>query len=156
MSAARRTAATAACLALAIAASGLTGCGNRTPPPEPTRTSKFRPRVITPIDVVRIDLGTAANPDGTITTLTSSFKPNDTIIAAVNTQRPGHGIKLTARWMSDDGTVIKEQSKTIDPANQAVTDFQVTNDAGWPSGQYKLEMQVNGQAVAVTSFSVTR
>jgi len=135
----------------------LAGCG-RQPAPPPAHRSPYTPatRTVTPIDVSRIELGTAANPDGTIARPTTSFGPHDTIVAAVTTQRPGRDIKLTARWIYGDDRVASETTRTISPAQVQVTDFQVSNGAGWPVGLYKLEIAVNGTRVAVTSFEVHR
>ncbi len=118
------------------------------------------PLAISPIDVTRIDLGASVNPDGTVSNPVATFKPADTIYAAVTTVRPGHGIALKAKWMFQDGTTFKEITKTINPTDTLVTDFQVSNGDGWPVGQYKVTILVNDRpdgsnhAVALTVFDV--
>jgi hypothetical protein len=161
MSATRQAGLSATWVCLAIAA-GLAGCSRQPPaaPARPPNPYAMQPQVISPIDVTRVDLGTAVDPDGSIRRPTSSFRPHETIHAAVITERPGHDIKLTARWLfqdgSADGSVVKEDTQSISPIGTMITDFQATDDAGWPTGQYKLEILVNGNRVAVTAYGVIR
>jgi len=148
-------------IALAVAAS-LSACNNDTAAssanPAPTKSNPLGPVIgatITPIDVTRIDLGTSVNPDGTISKPTATFKPTDTVYAAVTTERPGHDIVLKARWVFQDDSVIKEVTKIISPADTLVTDFQVTSATGWPTGRYKVQVYVYSQMAAVTEYAVS-
>jgi hypothetical protein len=142
---------------------GLAGCDDQSGAPPPQRAQPpAMTRVIAPIDVTKVDLGRAVKPDNTISQPTASFKPTDTIFAAVTTERPGHDIKLKARWLFQDESVIKETTQTINPTDTLVTDFQVVNGAGWPVGWYKLEILINDEpdghnhTVAVTQFEVRK
>lgn len=138
-------------LAIAIAI-GLGACNNTAP--APTAKPAQAIAVTAPIDVTRLILGTAIGPDGTIAQPTATFKPADTIHAAVTTERAWHDVALKARWTFQDSSVVNETTKTISPTGTLVTDFQLTNDAGWPIGRYKLEILVNDQLAAVTEYTV--
>ena len=161
MSAFRRFSPDARWIVLAIAV-GLAGCGDQSGAPAQRVQPPAMTRVIAPIDVTRIELGRAVKPDSTISQPTATFKPGDTIFAAVTTERPGHDIKLEAKWLFQDASVIKETTVTISPTDTLVTDFQVANDAGWPVGWYKLQILVNdapdghNHTVAVTQFEVRK
>jgi hypothetical protein len=143
-------------IALAMAAS-LTACNDDTATSgagkPPANRYSMRPTVAS-LDVTRVDMGTAVGPDGSVHNPSITFKPTDTVYVAVTTQRFGRDIALKARWTYQDGTVVKEITKTISPTDTLVTDFQISNDAGWPAGRYKVEIFVGDQKTAVTEYTV--
>jgi len=156
MSAFRKPGPYAFWIALAMASS-MTGCNNDTATSgaskRPANGYSMRPTV-TVIDVTKANLGTAVGSDGSISNASVTFKPTDTVYVAVTTERPGRDIALKARWTYQDDSVVKEITKTISPTDTLITDFQITNDAGWPVGRYKVEIFVNDQKAAVTDFTV--
>ncbi len=132
----------------------LAACDNAPTTTTHARAPAAKKHGIPMIDVTRIDLGTAIGADGRISQQTTVFKPTDTVYAAVTTERPGHGIVLKATWYFDESSLIKEVSQTVSPTDTLVTDFHLVNDAGWPIGRYKIEIQVDGQIAAVTEYNV--
>lgn len=141
-----------ALLALAVVTS-LTACNQNAAAPTAGKHAAA-PFVPPPIDVTRINLGSAVAADGTISEASATFKPTSTIYAAVTTERSAQKVGLRARWTFQDGTVVKDETKVISPTGELVTDFQTVNISGWPLGRYKFEILIKNQAVAVTEYDV--
>ncbi len=108
----------------------------------------------TRIDVVRIELGTAAKPDGTIEHPTALFRPHDPVFAAVHTERAAQKVKLQLHWVYAIDDLIRKDTKVISPSGDAVTMFTIRDDGGWPMGTYHVEAWVDDQKVALATFSV--
>ncbi len=142
---------------IALTIASLSGCNNDAGAPagNPQTAKPHTMQAVIPlIDVTMIQLGNALGADGKIGKPTAIFKPTDTVYVAATTERPGHNIALKAKWTFQDDTVVKEITQTISPTDTLVTHFQIANDSGWPTGRYKLEIQVNGQTAAVTEYTV--
>lgn len=106
-----------------------------------------------PVAVAVVDLGSAVGPDQKITTATTAFTPKDTIYASVATTGSGTAT-LDAKWTYQDGQTVKDDSKSIAPAGPADTAFSISKPDGWPAGNYKVEISLNGTSVATRDFSV--
>jgi hypothetical protein len=107
-----------------------------------------------PVAVGSVDLGSAVGPDQKITTATTTFTPKDTIYAAVSTTGTSANAVLSAKWTYQDGQTVNESNQTIAPNGPAVTSFHISKPDGWPVGNYKVEVSLNGQSVASKDFSV--
>lgn len=106
-----------------------------------------------PVAVAMVDLGSAVGPDQKITTATTAFAPKDTIYASVATTGSGTAT-LDAKWTYQDGQTVKDDSKSIAPTGPADTAFSISKPDGWPAGNYKVEISLNGAVVATKDFSV--
>ena len=96
-------------------------------------------------------MGRGLNADKTVSGFTTSFKPTDTIYAAVLTDGAGSG-KVKARWLyrprrQRAGTGCTYQG----PAS---TEFHMQNTNGFPPGEYTVELFLDGKAVGSRSFRV--
>jgi hypothetical protein len=108
------------------------------------------------IQVSRIDLGRELASDRRVITWSTSFKPADTVYAAVVLAAPVPAGQMTARWTSADGQVVYEETQTVVPSEvEAVTQFHMVKPAGLPPGAYKLEVLVDGQVVNSKDFTIT-
>ena len=128
-----------------------------TPPPAPVATTP--PPPATPpaqqgVSVTSVDLGTAVGADQKVTTPTTSFSPKDTIYAAVSTTGAASNATLGAKWTYQDGQTVNDSSQTIAPTGPAVTTFHISKPDGWPAGNYKVEIMLDGNAVSSKDFSV--
>jgi len=128
-----------------------------TPPPAPAATTP--PPPATPpaqqgVSVTSVDLGTAVGADQKVTTPTTSFSPKDTIYAAVSTTGSASNATLGAKWTYQDGQTVNDSSQTIAPTGPAVTTFHISKPDGWPAGNYKVEITLDGNAVSSKDFSV--
>jgi hypothetical protein len=102
--------------------------------------------------VSSVDLGSAVGADNKVTRATTTFAKNDTIHASVATTG-GKASTLTARWNYQDGQVVHTEDKSV-PAGAHVTDFSISKPDGWPAGDYKLEVLVDGNVAQTVDFSV--
>ncbi len=153
-------------LTLAVAMAGalaLTACGKKeeaAPPPAVATPAAPAPAPVTPppaaapVAVSSVDLGTAVGPDQKVTAATTTFAPTDTIYAAVSTTGMAPSAVLNAKFTYQDGQTVNESSQTIAPNGDAVTAFHISKPDGWPAGNYKVEISLNGTSVANKDFSV--
>ena len=138
---------------LALAACGkkeeaATPAADATPPP-----AAAAPTAPAAVSVASIDLGNAVGVDQKVTTATTSFTPMDPIYAAVSTSGNGTAT-ISVKWTYQDGQTVKEDSKSIAPTGPATTSFQISKPDGWPAGNYKVEISLNGQPAGSKDFSV--
>ena len=109
---------------------------------------------VQPVTVVAVTLGSAVGLDKKVTTATETFRPQDTIYAAVDTQGTASSASLMARWKYEDGQTVHEETQTIAPTGPATTEFHVSKPDGWPKGAYTLEILLDGVPVRTASFRV--
>lgn len=144
--------------ALALSACGKTETPAPAPPPvtapAPPPVAPPPPPVAAPVAVSSVDLGTAVGPDQRVTAPTTTFGTKDTIYAAVSTTGTGANAAISAKWTYQDGQTVNESSQTIAPTGPAVTSFHISKPDGWPVGNYKVEISLNGASAATKDFSV--
>ena len=105
-----------------------------------------------PLHVTTLQLGRSLNVDHTVATHTTRFKPDDTIYASVITDRTGSSTIL-ARW-SYNGHVVSETQKQVALKGSGATEFHFESADGFPQGDYKVEILVDGQPVVSRDFRV--
>lgn len=128
-------------------------------PPPPTAATTAAPTTTSPsaqqgVSVTSVDLGTAVGADQKVTSPTTTFSPKDTIYAAVSTTGSASNATLGAKWTYQDGQTVNDSSQTIAPTGPAVTTFHISKPDGWPAGNYKVEITLDGNAVSSKDFSV--
>jgi hypothetical protein len=160
-------------LPLSVIALGLSGalvlaaCGKKEEAPTPPPAASTPPATTTPstsatptmpstaaVTVTSVDLGTAVGADQKVTTPSTQFGTKDTIYAAVSTDGAASNAALAAKWTFQDGQTVNESSQTIAPTGPAVTTFHISKPDGWPAGNYKVEISLNGSAVSSKDFTV--
>lgn len=149
-------------IAAMAGALALSACGKKEEPappppmeqaPAPTPPPASAPAPA-PVTVASVDLGTAVDADQKVTAPTGEFAPTDTIYAAVSTTGTAPNAVLNAKWTFQDGQTVNESSQTIAPNGNAVTSFHISKPDGWPAGNYKVEISLDGQQVASKDFTV--
>jgi hypothetical protein len=152
-------------IALGLASAFLiVACGKKqeeTAPAPPPAATTPAPATTTPppattegVSVTSIDLGTAVGPDQKVTSPTTTFGAKDTIYAAVATTGTASNATLGAKWTYQDGQTVNDSSQTIAPTGPAVTTFHISKPDGWPTGNYKVEISLNGTPVSSKDFTV--
>ena len=106
------------------------------------------------VHVTGVQLGRAIGPDGRVTAETDEFKPNDTIYASVATDGVAQSATLSARWTFQDGQVVDTTSRAIAPTGAAATEFHISKPSGFPKGNYKVEIMLNGTTAQTKDFKV--
>ncbi|MDQ3698323.1 MAG: hypothetical protein M3373_09905 [Gemmatimonadota bacterium] len=106
--------------------------------------------------VTDVQLGRTMGADNRIADETDDFGPNDTIHAVVAHEGAAAGTSITARWTFEDGQVVDERTETVSPtgATTEYTHFMVAKPSGWPRGEYRLHILVNGREVETEEFEV--
>jgi|SRR5690606_18706499 len=132
-----------------------------TPPPattEPAPTTTPAPLPVASASVTSVDLGNAVGADMKVATPATTFAPTDTIYASVATATgdpaatvPG---KLTATWTYEDGQVVNEESKDVNLSGDGTTEFHISKPDGFPTGNYKVEIALDGSVVQSKDFEV--
>jgi hypothetical protein len=106
------------------------------------------------VKVKEITLGRSLNADKTVADKTDSFRPADTIYASIQTEGSAPSATLTARWTYGAGQQVSESTQTIAPTGASVTEFHVSKPDGWPTGDYKVEVLLNGASAGSRDFEV--
>ena len=108
-----------------------------------------------PLRVDTIQVGRSLNPDNSIGSHTTQFKADDTTIyVSVLTPEPGSGT-ISVKW-TYAGRVVSEPSKEVSYNAPAATEFHLVNSAGFPPGEYKIEVFLDGTAAGIRNFRVDK
>ena len=145
----------------------LSACGKKeesAPPPPPAAAPAPAPAPTTPppaaapapapVAVASVDLGNAIDADQKVTAPTTTFSPKDTIYASVSTTGSAPSAELSAKWTYQDGQTVNESKQAIAPNGPATSSFKIAKADGWPAGNYKVEISLNGTPVSTKDFSV--
>jgi hypothetical protein len=152
--------------AVLLALTFVTGCHKKeaeapapaaAPPPAAT-PAPTPPPPQAGVTVTGVTLGNAIGADKKISAPSESFAKKDTIYASVATAGTAASATLTARWTYEGKTgskPVKEDSQTIAPTGDATTEFHISKPDGWPTGDYTVEILLDGKSVAKKSFKVS-
>ena len=105
-----------------------------------------------PLHVATLQLGNRLNGDSTVATHTTRFKPDDRIYAAVLTDNTGTS-RIGARW-TYNGQMVSEEERRVSYKGAGATAFEFKSASGFPVGDYKVEILVDGQPVSSRDFRV--
>ena len=105
-----------------------------------------------PVSVTSFQLGKSLNPDNTVGTHTTRFKTGDTIHVSVLTAGSGSAT-LGVRWLYA-GRVVSEPKKEVSYKGEAATEFHIQNSGGFPTGDYTVEVLLNGKPAGSRDFRV--
>jgi hypothetical protein len=105
--------------------------------------------------VTTIQLGRSLNSDDSVNQHTTTFKPNDTIFVSAINETAGAGT-IAVRWVYAGQTVTQE-SKDVSFNREGATEFHMQPpSAGFPPGDYRVEVEVNGQPAGIREFRVVK
>ncbi len=90
---------------------------------------------------------------------TSTFSPSDHVFyLVVNPENPKQGTKVGAVWTAiQAGDWKDKQLNTYDitlNGNESVVDFTISNSNDWPTGQYKVDVLLDGNKNQTLNFAV--
>jgi hypothetical protein len=105
-----------------------------------------------PLQLANIQTGRALNADRSMASITTLFKPSETIYVSVQTTGSAPG-SIGVKWMYQ-GRVIDEPVKQVDYSGPASTEFHMQNSGGFPEGDYSVDIFINGEKVGSRSFKV--
>ena len=99
-----------------------------------------------------IQVGKSLNSDNSVGTLTTTFKPNDTIYASVLTDGSGSG--TVGAKFTYGGRVIAEPEKRVSMKGSGATEFHIEYSAGFPPGDYDIELFLTGKSIGTRRVRV--
>ncbi len=102
--------------------------------------------------VTGIQLGRSVNADSSISNPTTTFSPRDTVYLSVATAGVGTAT-ISVRWLYGD-RLVDEPKKKVSYRDLASTDFSLQSLSGFPPGDYRAEVFVDGQPVGTKTFRV--
>lgn len=105
-----------------------------------------------PLKATKLQMGRAINSDKSVGTPASRFTPEQTVYVAILTEGAGSG-EMSAKW-TFNGRVIREETKSVSYTSDAATEFHVNYAGGFPPGDYKVEVFVDGRPFESRNFRV--
>lgn len=105
-----------------------------------------------PLKVATLQLGRSLNPDNSVGTHTTRFKPDDTVYVSILSDEPGYGT-ITVRWYLH-GQRISEASREVSYTRAAATEFHLQNSGGFPAGSYRVDVLINDELAGSREFRV--
>jgi hypothetical protein len=137
----------------ALATSETSNPGERGPLPD------VPPGIVTdtaPVDTQVVGVKLSNNGNGKVLTglMTDQFKPSDGVFMSISTQGTAAKYTLSSKWLTPAGETLSEYSQEITTAGPTDTIFSLSKPDGWPKGQYKVELSVNGKLAKTVSFTV--
>ncbi len=145
--------------ALAVLTLALVACDQNTTRRSADAAESSRAIEAPPASVRTIELGKSAGPSLRVTGTTSMFAPTDTMFLAVIVANPDADSRLTARWTSEDGSVVDSSGQNVERdmgTSSSVTQFRVMHDEAWPVGKYTVDVWMNGILAGTKMFTVAR
>ncbi|HUU35831.1 MAG TPA: hypothetical protein VMW48_17315 [Vicinamibacterales bacterium] len=107
-----------------------------------------------PITVGTIQLGRSLNVDSSVASLTSTFKPNETVYVAILNPERGEGT-IGVKWYYGM-QLLSEREKQVKFKGAGATEFHLQSAAGFPVGDYRVEVLLDGQPAGSRNFNVTK
>ena len=106
------------------------------------------------LTVGAIQLGRSLNTDNSVASQTATFKPSETVyVAALNPAR-GEGT-VSVKWYFGS-QLLSERSKQVSFKGAGATEFHLQSTAGFPVGDYSVEVLLNGQSAGRRNFNVAK
>jgi hypothetical protein len=105
-----------------------------------------------PLELANIQIGRSLNQDGSVASITTLFKPSETIYVSVQTGA-GKGV-IGVKWKFGD-KVVAEPTKSVNyNSGPKSTEFHLQNSGGFPPGDYSVDVLIDGVQVGTRAFKV--
>ncbi len=140
----------------------LAACGKKeepAPAPAPAPAPSVEPApapVPAGIAVSSVTTGSAIGVDNRVTSATDSFAPTDTMYVSVDTTGSGTA-NLSVKWTYHKGgkvAVVQDNNMTVNTMGPATHEFHVSKPDGWPTGDYQVEVMLDGQPAGSKRLTV--
>ena len=140
---------------VAVAALGLNGCGRKDEAPADSAVAAPAPAA--PMaSVTTIETGKHVDANKRVVDTTTVFAPNDTMYVAVVTANATPSSTLKTMVTFQDGQVVDSSTQTVQAGPSSVTEFHLVKPGGWPTGDYTVEITLDGQSVGTRRLTVRR
>ena len=104
--------------------------------------------------IVSVLLGKSLDADRIVVGDANTFGPKDKIHASVLSTGAHAGLRLSAKWLAPDGSLVAETEQPLVPTAATAITFSIQKPTGWPEGEYQLQVAVNGSILQVRKFQV--
>lgn len=104
--------------------------------------------------IVSVLLGASLDAERIVVADAETFAPKDKIHASVLSTGAHEGLRLSAKWLAPDGSVVAQTEQPLAPTTATATTFSIANPTGWPLGEYQLQVAVNGSTLQTRTFRV--
>ena len=104
-----------------------------------------------PLQLTNIQIGRSLNQDSSIASITTLFKPSETVYVSVQTTA-GKGV-IGVRWKFGN-KVVAEPTRQVDANGPKSTEFHLQNSGGFPPGDYSVDVLIDGVQVGTRNFKV--
>ncbi|HEY7370359.1 MAG TPA: hypothetical protein VIA29_10760 [Thermoanaerobaculia bacterium] len=142
--------------ALVIALTTLTACKKKeAPAPAPAVEAAPMPTAAPAVVVTDVQLGNALTPEKKVVAVMDTFSAKDTIFVTIATSGTSAGATIGVKWSMADGTPVSTDSRSIVPSGTDVTEFSIQKADGWPKGDYKVEVTLDGAPAVTKTFKVS-
>jgi hypothetical protein len=132
---------------------GLAGCGKKEepklPPPPAVEAPAPQPAVTSVVFGKGVDIAwNAVSPQ-------TEFSPKDRVNVVITTENASPGNVLKVLWMYlDTNQQIRADSVELKERGTNHSTFFIERAKGWPAGQYRLDVHLNGVAAKSATFTV--
>lgn len=146
-------------LAAVVALSALTvlGCRRDEVPPADSAAAAPAPA---PAMVTTIETGKHIDASKRIVDTASVFAPNDTMYVSVVTSNATASTTLKTVVTFQTGQVVDSSTQAVAAPTVAggtsVTEFHLVKPGGWPTGDYTVEVWLDGQSAGTRTLTVRR
>ena len=105
-----------------------------------------------PLELANIQIGRSLNQDGSVASITTLFKPSETIYVSVQTGA-GKGV-IGVKWKYG-AKIVAEPTKSVDyNSGPKSTEFHLQNSGGFPPGDYSVDVFIDGVQVGTRAIKV--
>lgn len=85
---------------------------------------------------------------------TSTFGPQDSVYAEIQSNGTANAYTIYAKWIGADGNVLADYGIRINEAGPKRTVISLSKPDGWPQGENRIELAINGQVLRTETFKV--
>lgn len=118
-------------------------------------TTETTTPAVTEFRVAGVDIGKGVDAEKRLAMVTTDFSPSDTIFVSVATEGATPAATLGAKWtFGPDAQVVNEMTESIAPTGPAHTEFHISKPDGFPVGNYKVEITLDGATVGTKEFQI--
>jgi len=140
---------------VAVAALALNGCGKKDEPPADSAVAA--PAPAPPMaSVTTIETGKHLDANKRVVDTASVFAPRDTLYIAVVTANATPSSTLKTLVTFQDGQVVDSSTQTVQAGPSSVTEFHLVKPGGWPTGDYTVEIMLDGMSAGTRKLTVRR
>ena len=121
----------------------------------PDLTGEPPARDTTPVDTTVDAVTLSAEGDtekNTLGTPTSTFGPQDSVYAEIQSNGTADGYTIYAKWIGADGNVLADYGIRINEAGPKRTVISLSKPDGWPPGENRIELAINGKVQRTVTF----